>query len=396
MTAQPPAAVVAAARSRALGLLLAGSTLSVMAGAVLAPVVELIRTEQRLSATAAGLVLTAHGFSLALAGPAVGWTIDRWGARRPLSLGLLLYGLAGGAGAVVDSYPMLILTRLLFGVGAAFVFTGTTVELLNRYEGALRERVMGWRSTAISLGGAAFPLVGGALGALSWRAPFAAYLLAVPLALLTWHLPGHAASRPAVPGAGRNPWSALATRPRLLGVYALQAVVAALLYAVLVFLPVRLAELGVTDTVVVALFAATLSGVMSAVGLGYGRLRTRISHSGLLRAAFAAWTLAALTIALAPTPVVPLLGAALFGLGMGVAIPTLTVMTGDHAPPGLMGQATALLATATFAGQFAAPLVFGPIQAATSTPATFHAAAAVAGATALALLGYRLRRSRAR
>ncbi|WP_218579423.1 MFS transporter [Phytohabitans houttuyneae] len=369
-------------------VLLFASTLTVMAGAVLSPVVELLRVQLGLSATAAGLVVTVHGASLALAGPLVGRAFDRWGTRRPLAAGLLLYGVAGGAGLVVEAYPLLIATRLAFGVGAAFVFTGTTVALLDRYDGPRRDRVMGWRSTAISLGGVVWPLAGGALGALSWHAPFAVYLLGVPLALLAWRLPGdHPHRPPAGRGSGRPVWN-----PALLGVYALQCAATALLYAVLVFLPARLAGLGVTSTLAVALFSAALSLAMSAAGLAYPRLRARFGHSGLLRLAFAAWTLALLALAAGGTAAVPLAAAVLFGAGMGVAVPALTVLTGDLAPPGRRGQATALLATAGFAGQFAAPLAFGPLD---RPPAVFLAAAGLAAAALLAtaLTGRRDRRA---
>jgi ACDE family multidrug resistance protein len=86
----------------------------------------------------------------ALASPLVGRVIDRRGVPMPLTVGLVLYGVAGGAGLVLTSYPALLLGRLLFGVGAAVVFTGTTVALLD-HPGTARDQVMGWRSSARDL-----------------------------------------------------------------------------------------------------------------------------------------------------------------------------------------------------------------------------------------------------
>src|SRR5918996_1746670 len=170
-------------RRVALAALLVASTLTVMAGAILSPVLELIRRDLAPSAPAAGLVLTVHGFSLAIAGPLVGRAIDRRSVRPTLVWGLLLYGISGGEGLVTNSYPFLLAGRLVFGIGTAAVFAATTVALFELYRGSGRDRVMGWRTSAISLGGLAWPLVGGALGTLSWHAPFAVYLLGVPLAL---------------------------------------------------------------------------------------------------------------------------------------------------------------------------------------------------------------------
>ncbi|MDW5329367.1 MFS transporter [Plantactinospora sp. KLBMP9567] len=402
-----------------LWVLLLGSTLTVLAGAVLAPVVELLRSDLGVSAGAAGLVLTAHGLSLALVGPLVGRAVDRWGVPGPLAAGLVVYGLAGGAGLLLDDYVWLVASRLVFGIGAAAVFTGTTLGLLDLAEGAARDRMMGWRTTAISLGGVLWPLLGGALGTISWHAPFAVYLVGVPLGLAALRLlsttdasrpvPRAApappvcsadAARPRPTGGAEEttasaavgdrvsvrPGSLLRGRPGLLGIYALQAVATALLYGVLVFLPPRLAEVGVRDSFRVALFGALLSLVMSLTGLRFARVRARLGWSGLLLLAFGAWTVALLVLALGTSPVPLLIAPAVFGFGMGLAVPALTVLAAEHAPADRRGQATALLGTATFASQFGSPLLFGPVEAATSPSGVFLAAAALAALTLLAVL----------
>src|ERR687892_804726 len=81
-------------RRVALAALLVASTLTVMAGAILSPVLVEIRRDLALSNTRAGLVLTVHGFSLAIVAPLVGRAIDRWSVRPTLVWGLLLYGLS--------------------------------------------------------------------------------------------------------------------------------------------------------------------------------------------------------------------------------------------------------------------------------------------------------------
>jgi predicted MFS family arabinose efflux permease len=52
-----------------LAVLLAGSTLGVMGGAVLVSVLEVIRGEFEVSGTAAGFILTAHGLAIAVTSP---------------------------------------------------------------------------------------------------------------------------------------------------------------------------------------------------------------------------------------------------------------------------------------------------------------------------------------
>lgn len=80
----------------ALALLLLASTLGVMGGSIIVPVLEVIRSDLGVDGTAAGLIITAHGLAIAVASPATGWMIDRWGVRRPLAGGLALYGVEIG------------------------------------------------------------------------------------------------------------------------------------------------------------------------------------------------------------------------------------------------------------------------------------------------------------
>ncbi|RNL82102.1 MFS transporter [Halostreptopolyspora alba] len=352
------------AGTTALVLLLFVSTLTVMAGAILTPVVAVLREVLDLSGTQAGLVITTHALVIAVASPLVGWCVDRWGYRVPLAAGLLVYGVAGGAGLVTESYPALIATRVLFGFGATAVFTGSTVAMLALYRGRSRDRAMGWRSAAISAGGVLWPLAGGALGTLSWQAPFAVYLVGVPLGVaLLVLLPTPPASDEVSNGA--SPLRVL-RRPSTLGFSVLMVTTSALLYALVVFIPQRLAEVGVTSPLVVSLFPVTWSAGIALVGLGYARLKRRLGYAALLRVWAATSAAAFLILGVTSEVALMWLAVGVFGLGLGIAIPALTVLIGESAPPELRGQAVALLTTATFGGQVLAPLLLGPVMDATA------------------------------
>ncbi|RBY79471.1 MFS transporter [Blastococcus sp. TF02-09] len=367
-----------------------------MAGAVLSPVLLLIRAELSLSSTAAGLVLTSHALSLALASPLVGWAIDRYGSRAPLAAGLLVYGGAGGAGLVVDSYAALIATRIVFGIGAAAVFTGTTVVLLELHRGARRDQVMGWRTTATSLGGVAWPLLGGALGGLSWQAPFALYLVGIPLGVATWlALPPRTDETAQSGGAGaaaddghdaERVGQLLRRRPRIVGLCGLLATGTVLLYGLLVLVPLRQAELGVRAPFAVAALSTSMSVAMSVAGLGYAAAVARVGHAGLLRGTYLTWTAAFVALATTDVLGIVVLAQAAFGVGMALALPSLTIVLEDASPQRLRGRVMALSGTAIFLGQFLSPLLLGPVADAVAVTTGFLAAAVLAGAVLVVLL----------
>ncbi|WP_240108353.1 MFS transporter [Streptomyces sp. MUM 203J] len=371
-----------------MAALLLASTLTVMAGTVLAPVVSEIRTALDVSGTAAGLILTAHGLSLAVVSPVVGWTIDRWGLRTPMSAGLILYGVAGGAGLFTDSYGMLIASRFLFGIGAAAVFTGTTVALMALFQGPERDKIAGWRSTAIGLGGVVWPLLAGGLAVLSWHGPFAVYLIGIPVGIaMLITMPN---VPPAAPGNRGGIVTLLRTTPRLLVLYALSFLASFLLYVLIVFLPQRFDQLGIDDPVTIAVITASVSLAGSVSGFFYGTMRANLGYSALLRMALALWGLGFLVGALVSQPVLLALSAVLFGAGSGISVPALAMLTGESSPAAMRGQAMALSGTANFAGQFSAPVVIGPLVGATSITSGFLMAAALAGLVLIALFFVRL------
>ncbi|GAB3288176.1 MFS transporter [Parasphingorhabdus pacifica] len=373
-------------RAGILSLLLLASTLSVMAGSVLSPVVELIRGDLGLSGTAVGLIVTAHSLGIAVASPLAGRLLDRAGIRAPLAAGLVVYGLAGGIGGLVNSYPLLLVTRLVFGAGASLVFAGTTVALLTLFQGRAKDRAMGWRATATSLGGVLWPLAAGAVGGISWHLPFAIYLIGVPLGIATFFVLPRAEPAGGAPDRRMGALALLRRHRILLAWYGLQFLSSLLLYALIVFLPQQLAAAGVESPMLVSLYTMGMSAVMSLVGLAYAPLRTKLGELTLLHTGVALWAVAFLLLATTGQPVLLFMAPVLFGLGQGLFFPVVTVLVGEGVPEAVRGQATSLSGTATFAGQFLSPLLVGPLLASTGTGTGFFLVATLPALALAALL----------
>ena len=380
----------------ALWVIVAAATLTVMAGAILGPVVPQIQSALGVSDTAAGLIITTHGGVIVLASPVVGALIDRIGPRRPFLAGLVIYGLGGGAGLVVDSYLPLLASRVVLGVGTAAVYTSITVLLYQLYEGQAMERALGYRSSANSAGAAVWPLVGGAAGTVSWNLPFAVYLVALPLgviALLTVPEPATASDDDETTASDDEPTTETTTtlrerlaataaifgrRPQLLAVYLLYFTANTLLYVVVVFYPQFLQGVGVESSAAISLYLAANGAAGGVTAVAYDRLRSRVSRLTLVGVAVGLWTIGFASVSLITTAGSALLPVVLFGAGIGLVFPSAFAWVERFAPPTKQGQFSAYLASVGYTGQFLAPVLFGPLVPGLGVAGVFAVGAAVA------------------
>lgn len=369
-----------------LAVVLASATLTVMAGAIIGPVVREIQMGVGVSGPLAGLVVTTHGICIVLVSPLAGALVDRVGPRRPYLLGLFLYGVGGGAGLFAETFGPLLLSRVVLGTGVAFVYTGVTVLIFRLYQGRAMDRALGLRSSANSLGAAVWPLVGGGLGAFGWQAPFGVYLVALPLGLLALAAVPETADRGEAGGSDGEPLAVrvrsflglFRRRPAIPAVYLLHFGANVFLYAVVVYYPQLLARFGVTATPVVGLYLAANGLASAAVAATYDRLAARAGRHRLVLAALGLWGAGFLGASLVGTPLTALLPVVLVGLGVGLTFPTVFSWVEALAPPGLEGSLSSYLASAGYLGQFVSPLAFGVVLGLSTLRGVFASAAVVA------------------
>jgi len=349
----------------ALGVILTSSTLTVMAGCIIAPGLNLMREGLGVAPSSIGLIITTHGLFMALFSPLMGIIIDRKGVRRMYIGALFAYGVAGGSGLLINSYWILLVSRACLGIALAGVFTAINVLLLNMYGGPDRDRVMGWRGSAQSFGGIIWPLIGGALGGLSWHLPFAVYMLAIPIGLLA--MAGvsepkiHQQTGPRL-DEGISIFRVLRENPVLLIIYGLMFSANLLLYAIMIFLPQLLETFNITSTFRIGLFITTMAGSGAVVSFFYGKIRARFSYRGIAMTTAVLWAVVFTSISQASGSGIITVSMILLGIGQGgLLFPTVMAWIGDAVPPSFRGRFSSYLGTFGFIGQFLSPVLFAPI-----------------------------------
>lgn len=368
--------------------LLAASSLTVLSGAIVAPALPAMRAhfaEVEQAGFWVRLVLTLPALAIALAAPLAGYAVDRWGRRRLLAGAMLLYAAAGSSGLVLDRIGAILAGRAVLGTAVAMVMTASTALLADYYRGPERARFMGLQAGSMAFGGMIFLLAGGALADLSWRGPFAVYLLALLI------LPGVLALREPdrhapVGDAGGAPLPASAPRGLLAGLYATGLLGMVAFYLTPTQIPF-LVEQRVGAGALwsgAALAASTATGAVAS--LRYGRLRARLSHLAILGLTFAGMGAGYLVVGAASGYAAVVAGLGVVGLGMGLMMPNLNVWLTGAVPDAVRGRALGGLTTAVFLGQFLSPVASQPVAVGAGLEALFTGAGALSLALGALLL----------
>lgn len=142
---------------------------------VVGPAIPLLAEHFGVDAAAAGAVVSAFALMRLVSGLAAGKLVDRIGERTALVAGIAVVAVSSLLAGLAQTYPQLLVLRGVGGVGSA-VFGVAAIGLVLRVASRrLRGRAMGVYRSGFLLGGIVGPAFGGAVLAVSLRAPFLLY-----------------------------------------------------------------------------------------------------------------------------------------------------------------------------------------------------------------------------
>ncbi|MET9951556.1 multidrug effflux MFS transporter [Streptomyces sp. NPDC006339] len=325
----------------------------------------------RAPAATVQLTLTACLAGMALGQLVVGPMSDKWGRRRPLLIGMIVYVLATAVCAFAPSAALLIGFRLLQGLAGAAGIVIARAVVRDLYDGVEMARFF---STLMLISGAApiiAPLIGGQILRITdWRGVFHVLTgVGVVLTLVVWRflhetLPPERRHAGGVGAALRTMRGLLADRV-FTGYMLAGGLAFAALFAYISASPFVVQEIyGASPQTFSLLFGLNSIGLV-AVGQINGKLLVgRVSLDkalgwGLGIILLAAVALLLMTSGVFGEPGLPAVAAGLFVLmsAMGLAMPNTNAQALMRTPHAA-GSASALLGTSSFLiGAIASPLV---------------------------------------
>ena len=308
------------------------------------------------------MVLTMPMLSIALAGPLVGYAVDRYGRRRVLIASMLCYGIAGVSGLFLQSMLAILASRALLGVFLAGVLTSVTALIGDYYDGDERRRVAGLQATFMSFGTVVFVVLGGLLAEIHWRLGFLLFayaLLILPAMLLSLYEPD--LSRPLSSRASGVTSVSRGGRPIILLLYLLAFVCMIALFMIPSQTQFFLREISIPDPTragtAIGIFNLS-SGVAS---LAFPMLHGRLGTNAVFALMFTIVAVGYVLIGSSKSYADIMIAMAIGGLSMGVFLPNVNLAIISRTSESTRGRALGGLTTAFYLGQFVSPFYSVPI-----------------------------------
>ncbi len=334
--------------------LYAGGFLGPFGGAMLVAIIPNVAAGLDTSIALAAAAITTYMVPFAALQLISGTLAERLGPRRVVRTGYLLFGLAALACAFAPNIWALLAARAVMGAANAFLSPILLAALSEVVAPEVLGRSVGTFAAAQTAGITLAPVLGGALGEVSWRLAFV--LVAVVSVALAWPRQSLGSGERAPAGASLrtvvNGWLSLLAAKAMLGYLGFTAIG-------FVLVLVAAEEFGLSSSRRGLLVAGDGGGGIL-LGRYAGSVVDRAGRPGTALGGAVACTAGVAGLAFAPT--VWSLALVYFGVGCGSAfvwagLNTITV----ESFPGNRAGATSAYSAFKFAGVAVAPLIYVPL-----------------------------------
>lgn len=154
------------------------SLLTVMAGAAVAPALNVIKEYfYDVDQTLVQMIISIPALFIALTSLIFPKLSQRFKAKELIMVGLLLYVVGGCIAGLFDNIYLVLIFRALVGVGVGIIMPLSTGLLSFYFVPEEQDKLMGYSSAMNQMGGVVATLISGVLAGISWRASFFVYLM---------------------------------------------------------------------------------------------------------------------------------------------------------------------------------------------------------------------------
>lgn len=154
----------------------------------------LLQEEFGWSMTILSLAFALTRLESGLLGPIQGWLVDRYGPRKILSVGLVIFAIGFFLFSRVDSIPSYFIAFILIALGSSLGGWATLMVPIVNWFDKHRAKAIAWSQLGFSFGGLCVPLMAIGLETFGWRnmgliSGIVILILGLPLVTLIYHRP---------------------------------------------------------------------------------------------------------------------------------------------------------------------------------------------------------------
>ncbi|GAB7011693.1 hypothetical protein JCM31271_36360 [Halorubrum trueperi] len=228
------------------------------------------------------------------------------------------------------------------------------------YDGAQRHAVIGVNGSAIGIGAATYPLIGGALASVGWNVPFAFFGVSLVVGVVAlFSLTEPSIDSPPSFRTYADRLTSAALMPQALGLWVAAFFTFFLFYGgILTTLSLLLSDVYGLAAGEIGLLFSMVSLANATMASQYGRVSQFLPAKQLVALGFVGFGVSLLGVWVATTPVA--IGTMLicFGLGFGVVMPSLDTTTAGLVSGQLRASMLGVLTSMLWLGQTVGPVVF--------------------------------------
>jgi MFS family permease len=368
VTGNPADETAAVSAATITGIALA-SVLVPLNSTMVAVALPEVAREFDISKGHAGILVTVYLVAMLVGQPLSGRMADAVGPRRLAVIAVTGFGVCSAAAMFAGSFPVLIGLRAAQAAFASALMPSVQAMLRMVTRPSERGRAFGVQGSVIGVGAGLGPVIGGLVIALfGWRAIFGVNLpiVAVVLFVLSRRVPGEPAveDRPIPRERGAHPTGdERVVNPVFVAAFSVQALSVLAQYALLLITPIVLDDRGWSSAAIgLALSALTLGQILT--GPPGGRLGDRRGRRvpvlrGLAVCLVGVTASAVLGDGVASAVLIATL--LCFGLGLGLATPSVQTAGMEAAPDSRIGLASGVLSMSRYVGSITASLLLAAL-----------------------------------
>jgi ACDE family multidrug resistance protein len=345
------------------------------------PAIPDILTDLDVPDQSSGLLVASGSVAGIVVAPIVGFLADRFGRRVILTSCLTIFGIFGLMGALAPTFEILLLARLLQGVGSAGLINLAVVLIGDHWSGPTRTKLVGRNASVLTVGLAIMPVIsGGVTQAAGWRVTFGLYTVALGTAAVAYFVldpgrpPQHTSPLEQLRGAG-----SVVRQPEVATTLGIGFVVFVIIFGLfLTVFPLHLAQRFGMEAGPRGLMISVPAVTSTLAAFNLGRIRNALSVRTIVLVGGIGFTVAFFLYGVSPAILLVVVGALAYGASEGAFIPTLQDEAMAASPDEHRGAVVAVWVGAARLGQTTGPLITGAALAVWS-PATTLMAGSVLG-----------------